>query len=422
MKKIIMVAAGLSLAVTAVAQKANIQSAQNYLRDKDYDKALEYINKALTDPSTKDEPRTWYVKGNIYMDMQSDPKHSANSPYREAATAFLKANQLKAGYEKETIRQALLNAAYNYYNDAAKAYNQKNYDAAIEYTGQVTQIHDLDGGKMYTGMKSFDTVNVQGKQIGAFSAYYANKHDVAVPMLQALKDDPIVGSPNMYMLLADSYKKLGKTDEYLTTIKAAADKYPENTNVRNEMLNYYIKSGQTDVVVKQMEDAVAKEPNNADYLYNLAVIYNGIAFPKDGSGKDMPKPANYMEMVSKAEASYMRALAVSPNNVDYNYNTGALYYNQATEVNGEMNKITGNTPKEVKQFEDLKAQRDAIFDKAKPYLEKTVSLLDPKVGSWSADEKFTYQSALTALRQIYAMQNDLKKAAELKAKLEASKN
>jgi Flp pilus assembly protein TadD len=404
-----------------MAQKANIENARGSLRDKDYDKALEYINKAIADPSTKDDPRAWFVKGNIYMDMQADPKYAANSPYREAATAFIQANQLKANYEKETITQALLQSAYNFYNDAAKAYNQKEYEAAISYAANLSKIHDLDGGKRYAGRKDFDTVNIQGKQIAAFSAFYGNKFEVAVPMLNELKDNPIVGSPNMYLLLADSYKKQGKDAEYLAIMKAASEKYPDNTNVRNEMLNYYIKSGQTDIMLKEMEDAVAKDPNNADYLYNLAVIYNGIAFPKDGSGKDLPKPANYAELVGKAEATYLKALAISPDHVDYNYNTGALYYNQATEVNNDMNKITGNTPKEVKQFEDLKVKRDGIFDKAKPYLEKTVSVLDPK-SSLTADEKFTYQSALTALRQIYAMQNDLKKASELKAKLEASRS
>ena len=46
----------------------------------------------------------------------------------------------------------------------------------------------------------------------------------------------------------------------------------------------------------------------------------------------MPKPANYTEMFSKAEAAYDGAVKARPNNPDYNYNFGVLYYEAAAEL------------------------------------------------------------------------------------------
>ena len=82
MKKITLIAAGIGITFSSFGQKQNIQSANNMLKEKDYDRALEYINLAANDPSTKDDPKTYFVKGNIYMNMQSEPKYKDSYPYR----------------------------------------------------------------------------------------------------------------------------------------------------------------------------------------------------------------------------------------------------------------------------------------------------------------------------------------------------
>jgi hypothetical protein len=95
---------------------------------------------------------------------------------------------------------------------------------------------------------------------------------------------------------------------------------------------------------------------------------------------------------------------------------GEFYYNQATDLNKQMNdaadlmdktKVAAEKKKYEDKYEALKKERDVIFGKAMPYLDKTVQILDPKVGSMSADDKFSYQSALVAMREIYARQNNM---------------
>ena len=131
MKKLILFAAGICFTTFTWAQKQNIQTASNYLNDKDYEKAIEHINLATNDPSTKDNAKAWYIKGRIYMAMQQDATRKSTSPYREAANAFTKVAQLDAKYEKEEVNQALLVSAYNYYNDAVGSTMRENMKKLI---------------------------------------------------------------------------------------------------------------------------------------------------------------------------------------------------------------------------------------------------------------------------------------------------
>jgi len=429
MKKAILITAGVAFSSLSWAQKQNIQTANDYLREKEYDKAVEYINLAIDNPDTKDNVKAWFTRGNIYMAMQNEPGKNANNPYREAAKSFQKAAQLDAKYEKDAVTSALMISAYNYYNDAVGAYNKKEYEQAMQLAKSTVDIHDMEGGKRFAN-KGFDTVSASALMIESYSALYAKKYDEALVLLQALKVNPIEKNANVYLALVDVYRSLNKDAEMIAIIEEGKAQYPDNTNLRNEELNYYIKTGKSDILMKKLEDAVAKEPNNAELQFNLANGYNNLAFPKDANGKELPKPANFEELFSKAEATYQKALAIDGVNGGYNYNMGVLYYNLATDNNKRMNELAdiinkSKNPAEKKKNEDsyakLNTTRDANFEKALPYLVKTVTAYEPNAKSLSSDDKFSYQSALIALKEIYARKNDMTKSAEYKAKLDASR-
>lgn len=429
MKKAILITAGIALSTFSWGQKQNIQTAMNYLNEKDYDKAIEYINMAANDPSTKDNPKAWFWRGNIYMAMQNEPGKNANNPYREAANSYLKAAQLDAKFEKDAITQALTVAAYNYYNDAVGAFNKKDYEQSFQLSKSTIDIHDMEGGKRFAS-KSFDTVSASALMIQSYSALYSKKYEDAVALLQSLKSNPIEKNANVYLALIDAYRSLNKDAEMIAVIEEGKAQYPDNVNLRNEELNYYIKTGKQDLLMKKLEDAVAKEPNNAELHFNLANGYNNLAFPKDANGKELAKPSNFDELFAKAESSYQKALTIDGANGGYNYNMGVLYYNLATDYNKRMNeladvinksKVLADKKKHEDNYAKLNASRDANFEKALPFLTKTIAAYEPNFKSLNSEDKFSYQSALIALKEIYARRNDMTKSAEYKAKLEASK-
>ena len=135
------------------------------------------------------------------------------------------------------------------------------------------------------------------------------------------------------------------------------------------------------------------------------------------NGKDGKKPANSTDYAAKAEDAFQKALKLSPDNPAFNYNFGALYFNQATDVNNQMNAITGSSEADLKKYDNLKAQRDALFAKACPYFEKAKNVYSSQK-DLKADEKITYKNSLKALMDIYSRLSKMDLYGEVKKKYE----
>lgn len=415
MKNLLLALAALFVITTGYAQKKNIQSATNSLRNKEYQDAMNFIEQAIKDPTTKEDPKAWLTRAQIYAAMDQDPGYADKGYYKQALESYMKVAELKSTYETEQVNQGLMFGAFKSYNNAVVSYNQKAWNASFDNAKQAVDIYNLEGGKRFAGNKGFDTVAASAMVIQAYSAFYGEQLEQAIPVLEKLKNNPIEGNANVYLIITDAYRKLGMQDKELATIEEAKKRFPNNPNIRNEELNYYIRTKQQDKLIQKLEAAVAEEPGNAIYQYNLANAYTNMAFPKDA-----PKPANYDELIAKAEAGFTKAVELDPGNVGYHYDMGVLYFNQASKVTDKMNEVTGTSAEDNKKWSALEAERNALFDKAFPHLEVVYTTYEPKVKELDADNKFMYQSALSAMREIYARQNKLDKASELKKKFEES--
>ena len=423
MRKFALLAIGLGLGMTSFAQKSQIRTAKNYMGEKNYEKAKAAIEEAVTSESTKDDPSAWYVRGTVYLQMQLLKENADKDFYTEAGKSYKKAIALNPSYEKQDINQKLYAVARLNFNDGIRAYEKLNYDLAYNKFAEVVDIAGLEDGKRFSGKTwaEFDTIARQAAAYQGFSAYYANKYDEALPLLEKAKVDPVVKSSNIYLMLADVYEAKNDNSNMMAVLSEARKDFPSDKTVVNRELNYYIKAGKTDELVKKLEDAIKADPTNPDLLFTLGVAYDGMANPKDKANKELPKPANYSELFTKAEEAYSNALKAA-DKPEINYNMGALYFNRAVMVNEDMNAITGSSSADIKKYDALKAQRDDWFNKALPYLEKTVTAYDPKATSLKGEDKNTYMSAIVAAKEIYAKQNKLDKATEFKKKLEAVNN
>lgn len=415
MKKLLLIAAASGIVFSASAQQKNIQSALNSLRNKEYKEAVELIDLAIKDPSTQSSPKAWATRGQIYLAMDQDPGFAGKGHYKDAAASYIKVVELKPNYEQEQINSGLVYAAYQAYNEAVNTYNSKKFDAAYDAAKTAIDIRELEGGKRFASNKNFDTVAASALTLQAYSAFYSDDLDKALPVLQKLKNNPIEGNnANTYLIILDVYKKKNDDANQLATIEEAKKRFPTNSSIRNEELNYYIRTKQQDKLMAKLEEAVASEPGNAMYQYNLANAYTNMAFNKD-SGK---KPENYNELLAKAEAGFEKALAIEPDNIGYHYDMGVLYFNQASNIVEQINDLP---VKEEKKANELTVIRDEKFSKALPHLEKVYVTYESKYSELDADNKSMYRSSLMAIKEIYARQNKMDKSNEIKAKLEAAK-
>lgn len=117
----------------------------------------------------------------------------------------------------------------------------------------------------------------------------------------------------------------------------------------------------------------------------------------------------------------MKAIQAQPENAIYNFNLGALYFNMAADLNAQMNAITGTSAAENKKYDELKSDRDKMFSKALPFMEKTNEILGPKAETLTGEDRSTYRSSLIALKELYARKNQTDKVTEIKKKLDTYK-
>lgn len=415
MKRIALIALCLFVVTgSAWAQKKNVTGAAIELKksEPDYEKAKEYLEAASTDPSTIDYPKTWYLMGKMYMQMHFKPDYKGQGLYKKAADASFKLIDLDPKYEKNDIDNILINAASLYYNESVTQYNNKDYTGAIASAERVIEIRNIDGGKRFSRLKAFDTTAAAAKQIVALAAYYNDDKAKAQKALEELVNDPIYSQTAAYTMLYNIYMENDEKDKAIAVIDKGRAKHPNDEQLRISEINFYIITKQQDIFVKKLEDAVAADPNNAELQFFLGQSYAELANPEKGD-----KPVNRDELMNKAEAAYKKAVELDPENITYNFNFGAFYFNQAGPLNDTMTDL-GTTPAENKKYEELNNEVKALYAKAMPYLQKTYDILNAKSDDLNAEDKSTFINSIKAMREIHARRGDTDKSKALKEKLD----
>ncbi len=414
MKKYILIGAGLLVAANSYGQKAKIRDAEAYLSDNNYKAAITTINEAAVNPDTKDNPKLWHIRGVAYLQQALDTTAKNPAAVSEAYTSLIKAVTLDPAFDPEKINRPLYTAAILSFNEGVALFDT-DPKAAYEKFARVLNIYKVNGGTRFAKDEAFAKIAVTARSNAAVAAIKAQRDDVALGLykeaLAANKDAAV------YQQVIDIYNRQKNEAEELSTINEARKAFPDNEAIRNMEINYYIRQGKSDVLVNKLEEAVAAQPNNSELRFNLANIYEQMAWPDKGE-----KPANQAELIANAEASFEKAVTLAPDSAEYYYNYGVLYYKAAQDYTKQMNAITGMSPAEQKKYDALLAQRDAQFNKALPKFEKGYSIYAGRdAARMSYNDKVTYQNTLIGLSEIYSRRKNDEKTKEIRARLDALK-
>ncbi len=129
-----------------------------------------------------------------------------------------------------------------------------------------------------------------------------------------------------------------------------------------------------------------------DFSNAIATVYTRI-YEGDRKGK--------IDFLNLAKASYNKALALDPNNINANYNMGILYYNQAVNLINQSDYDL-----DIVALNDVQDNSINLFKASLPFMEKAYSL-DPN-----------RKETLLGLSGIYFSLNEKEKSNEFKQKLE----
>ncbi len=422
MKKIIIALAVLcASSQLTYAQEKYVTAALTALSTNDLEEAKTNIDKAMASPETKEKPKALYAKLKIYEMLDESEKYKGNSMYKEATEAIIKLMEVKPDYKTSEVTFDAYRLLIRNYNAGITYNNEKKSAEFLESMKTVLKLKDVSGARFakesYIG--KIDTIVANSQLNIAYIAYSSQNYEEAITQYNKVLANKITKDASNTVVLLESYAKYNAANgaklknEELAALNDARAAYPSDPNIRNMELNALTNYNMLSDLLKKLEAAAEKEPNMSDNHYNIGLLYQNMSAAKDGK-----KPQNAPEMMKKAEASFQKALKLAPENGLYNYNFGTYYFNQAVEFNDEMNKITGSSKADNDKYDALKVKRDGMFDKASVYLEKSYSIYSAMPASQiTGDNAEIYRSTITALKQIYAVNNKNDKLKELADKM-----
>lgn len=354
----------MMFAVTiAFGQKAMRTTAFNDLRKGQLDKAMQNIEPTISDPSTMNDPKTWFYRGNIYLKihMSENPEYKNLDP-----EALSKAyDSYKKLLELDTKKEFYTEAIQNIFIISEQLYNQGvTHFSAVPPDFNKALISFEKAVDVNASYGNIDTLAIFNAGLSAENAKNFPKAKLFYNRIIELN----YPQPLVYNSLSGIYLEEKDTATAIATITAGRLKYPDNFNLLIAETNIYLASKKYDKAMANLREAIKTDPNNPTIHYAVGVNYS------------------VMNDNEAAESSYLRAIELNPDYFEASYNLGALYVNQAAVLIEKANKLPLSA---VAEYDKLKLEADEILKKSIPHLENATRL-DPKD-----------KSTLLSLKEIY---------------------
>lgn len=352
---------------------------------------------ALTKP--KDLAKMYYYTGTTYLsymmlaagdeEVQKDLEANAEQ-YGELTMGSYKKSLDASSYYKEDIEATMKQMSMMSMQGGVTLYQQKEYEQAFEAFKGAVEMAEVIGEK--------DTLAMYN---AGLTADNVDKYDEAIKYYGMAAELGYRKDASVYQLIVQviNRKNEGKaSDEALKVIEEGKTKYPGNLNLTIEEFNYYNKIGETEKAQNALQEAVKADPKNPILHFNIGATFDEMV----GKFHEKGDHENAALFVTKAAEAYGKSIELDDQYFDAYYNLGALYYNEAAELNN-----LANTIEDAKLYEAEKKKAEEMFNSATPHLEKAHELLPNDVNT------------LKILKTIYINTDNEAKFKEANDKLKA---
>ncbi len=367
-KLLILFVAFVSVVNVSLGQKNKVQTAWNYYKYDDLQRAAEAIELAAVHEQTSNSAKTWYYRGLIYLKSYKHEKFASldPDPLGKAAESLQKALKLEPDFEyKDEVNQSLQIAANQLFSLGVERFTAKEYEKALQSFEGVLSISP--GDEMAT-LNAAYSADRSGQKVKA-KQYYN----------ELISKD--YKESRIYVFQSGILKADGDTAAALAVIEKGRKLFPADNNLVIEELNIYLFRGDDQKALESLNYAIQGDPGNANLHFALGTVY-------DKTGKK-----------AEAATSYKKAIELKSDYFDAYYNLGAMYFNEAAELANKANDLKSNT-----EYAKAKEKFDAKFKDAQPYLEKALEL---NPGD---------QNTMTSLKQLYVRLNEMDKYKALESK------
>ena len=376
--------------------------------------AVSLANANINDPLVKIDPTAWQTYGDIFMTVvNTDVAHFVIDPAYKVADPMASGKAFKGfkmaaeladkSYQTKDAMKGLSAGIQNIYYMGSALYQTQNYAGAYDAFKATYDGYALL--KKNNEPTNFDaTEQPKALYYSGLCAQQAGMMEEAKTVYKQLVDQGIAEA-GVYEALINLYKDEDPalSEQYL---KAAREKYPDDTALLYAEINHLLAKGELVSLVEKLEQAAALDPNNVSIYITLGQIYDKLY--QDQSATD---PAAAEESFTKAMSYYQQALVKDAKSFDAVYSIGALWYNKAAAYSLELNALSNDyTPAGTKKYDAKKLQMDDAFVKALPFFQQAEELSPKDINT------------LIALKEIYARQDKFDLVEAYKQKLAALGN
>jgi len=176
--------------------------------------------------------------------------------------------------------------------------------------------------------------------------------------------------PEIVKNIALIYNTLGQKDNAMKAVQDARKANPGDVGLILTEANIYIQLGEKQRYKELITEAIEQDPNNAILYFNLGVV--------NGEQGDSATARDY----------YEKAIELDPSMENAYLNLVALILQNESTIVEKMNNL-GNSRADNLKYDELKVEREKLYEECVPVLKQLIALDDSNLG------------AVKALRNIY---------------------
>lgn len=336
-----------AICVVGYAQKKpKINQALSALEEGNLSEAKSIIDEAIVHEKTKDDPKTWFYRGQIYAAL--DTANNEAGALEESLRSFDKTLELdpeqKAVNSVDFATGSIVNVDSKkqgiyafYYGRAIQNYQDENFVAAADDFETAYYIMPIDTNAMLNAAYSSVAAEDDERAKRNFNkAYEAGVKDM-----------------NVFLQLYNYAVKEEDYEEGLNVLGKARAIYPNDINLMKYEINLYIQLKRTDEALDGLKTAIESDQQNADLWFSMGVL-------KEETGD-----------LEGATESYKKALEIDPNHFNSNFNMGVSVFNEANALMKDRNNLGY---KETKKYDQMTKQIDVKLKEALPIWERLYSI------------------------------------------------
>ena len=407
----------LTIAIAFFACIAKAQTTEDIaklLDKKKYQQAREAIDKLTADPNYKDA-YGWLLKAQVYNGISTDEALKASVPdacetafesYKKAYDANPNLNQIKLDFYQTAYR------AYDCVGQkAALAFQNSKYPEAFDTYKKLLGYGNYLNSKNLTNNgfpPKFDTAVIF--YLG-YIAMKLDKEDDALNYFSKIANARIGKDADYiipYQFLAYTYKEKKDEENFKKYTNLGRQIYPTSPYFAALKIDWARDNNNYPDLFAGYEEIIPLQPDSMKHY----LIYANDIFEYSFVKNPDKRPDNFDALASKLDSLLKITLAHHYDSLNSLMLLTGLYYNQGLDLNSVADKLkTSTKPDDVKKRKDLVARAITFYDKAIPYAEQSVKIMEviPQQGMKSS-EKQRLKNLYGWLGDMYRVKGDKVKA------------